>query len=468
MPARQGAKGYFAAMAAAQFIALARYTVLARLLGPEQVGLAAALILTAQFFDSITDSGSDRFVIQDRDGDEPAVQRLVQMVFVGRGLFMAACLAGLSIPIAAFFKAPQLVPGLVILALSPLIFGLLHLDMRRVQRHHDFRSEGMAVVAGEASRLVAFGLIVRSVAMVTVSHLRAQRPYRIGYSAAHARRLAAFALPLLLNGVLLFMGSHTDRVVVENTLGLAQLGRYSAVLLLIYYPAQTLNRYISVIHLPRIAATRDDAAQQARAIESLGGRALLLGVAMASGFAVVGPWAERFLFGSKFQQAAIVVALVGIMQVTRFLRMWPTTAALAIGRSRIVLANSVVRLIGMPAAFLGVALIGGLEGVAAGFAIGEAVAVAIALANVNRALQRPILRDFDRLAIFAAVSAVILGWNRIAAAPTIPAVVSAATASALLAALIVRREAATIAEALAAARAVARSAASKLPALGVG
>ena len=42
----RGARGYFAASAIAQVCALLRYVLLARLLGPEQLGLAAALILT--------------------------------------------------------------------------------------------------------------------------------------------------------------------------------------------------------------------------------------------------------------------------------------------------------------------------------------------------------------------------------------------------------------------------------------
>src|SRR3546814_13879063 len=73
----------------AQICALARYTILARLLGPEQLGLAAILILTAQFFDSVTDSGSDRFLVQDHAGSVPALLRLTHLVSLGRGLLIA-------------------------------------------------------------------------------------------------------------------------------------------------------------------------------------------------------------------------------------------------------------------------------------------------------------------------------------------------------------------------------------------
>jgi O-antigen/teichoic acid export membrane protein len=99
---RRGGKQYLGASMAAQFCALARYTLLARLLGPEQLGIAVALILTAQFFESVTDSGSDRFLVQDRHGDEAEVQRLAHLVWLGRGILIASALVVLAASIFAF------------------------------------------------------------------------------------------------------------------------------------------------------------------------------------------------------------------------------------------------------------------------------------------------------------------------------------------------------------------------------
>src|SRR5689334_8515196 len=76
---RRGTKSYLAASLVAQASALARYVVLARMVGPTELGLAATLILTAQFFESISDTGADRFIVQDATGDTPATQGLVQV-----------------------------------------------------------------------------------------------------------------------------------------------------------------------------------------------------------------------------------------------------------------------------------------------------------------------------------------------------------------------------------------------------
>ncbi len=425
-PQSRGAKAYFIASAVAQVFALLRYTLLTRLLGPEQLGLAATLLLTSQFFQSITDSGSDRFLIQDRDGDAPEVQRLAHLVYVGRGAFQAAALLLFAAPIAAFLKTPLLQWGLMGLALSPLISGFIHLDFRRVQRTGDFRAEGYATLAAETASLVAtlaaafvtrdftavlYGLTVRSLVLVVVSHLVAHRRYEIGDSKIHQARMLRFSAPLMLNGLLIFLGSQGDRVVVAKQLGMAELGQYTAVLLLIFYPTSMLMRYMSAVHLPHIAAARDDRVERDRAGDILAGQTVLLGLLMCAGFAVVAPTAISVLYGPGFAKATPIIALIGILQATRFIRQWPTTEAVGVGLTGVVLANNIMRMVGLAAAVVGVIVLGGLLGVLLGFILGEVAAMITALFMLNRAISRPLWREFDRCAMFALSCLCILGWS---------------------------------------------------------
>lgn len=414
LPRRRGARIYLVGAGVAQVCALVRYTVLARLLGPEQLGLAATVILTSQFFDSITDSGSDRYLIQDRDGDTPQVQSLVQLVYVSRGLFIATALLIGAAPLAAFYRAPALAEAFVLLAVSPLIFGFLHLDIRRAQRHNDFRAEAVGMLIGEslgfvvavtaafATRnfiAVVYGLIARSVAMVVVSHSLAARKYRLRFSSEYAPRLARFALPLMLNGLLLFFGLQGDRLIVVSRLGLTTLGQYSAVLLLIYYPSSLLTRYLATMHLPLVAKdlTRDVA--DAPAVERLAGQAMLLGLLMAAGFLAVGPMAVVLLYGKRFSIPVLTLCLIGLLQIVRFIRIWPNTVAVGVGRSGIVLSNNIARLIGIPVALAAVVLGGDLEGLVAGLISGEVIALATGILLINRALARGWTRDLDRLLV---------------------------------------------------------------------
>ncbi len=464
LPPRKGGRLLLVGNGVAQACALARYTLLARLLGPEQLGLSVTLILTAQFFDSVSESGSDRFLIQDRHGDEPRAQALVQLLSVVRGFVIAGLLLVLARPIAGFYREPILAAGLMGLAIAPIITGFFNFDLRRVQRHNDFGREGLAMMVAEVTSLAAtilaawvtrsyiaalVGLTVRAVAMVAVSQLTAERPYRIGYAPEHAKRLATFAAPLMVNGLLLFLTSQGDRLLVGRQLGVSDLGKYSAVLLLIYYPSMMLMRYFHTMQLPLVAAAGATRDGLMRAIDDMASAALLLSLAMAAGFAVVAPIAVPLLFGHVFAQPVIVIAAIGALQVCRFIRIWPTTAALAAGKSGAVLAANLARLIAFPAAAAGVWLAGGLFGLTLGFAAGELVGVGIAVAITNRALGLPLMLDAGRVAALTLGCTAIMATAWCVDRMTAATALSAAAVTAVLLGAIAWRERDTIARLMA-------------------
>lgn len=420
-PARRGSRIFFAGAIIGQGCALLRYTLLARLIGPDQLGLVAILILASNFFENISDTGGDRFLVQDTDGEKPEVQKFVQLVFIGRGLMLALGMLAFALPISQFYGEPALFVGLAVLGLSPFVGGFMHLDTRRFQRVNDFRAEGLGMVASEVVSLAAtmaaawltrdytaflWGMIGRAVVLVAVSHMTAERPYRIGYSKPVARRLAAFSAPLIANGMLLFAAGQSDRLMVSKLVGLEALGHYSAVLLLILYPTGALGRFVVGIHLPltaRAPATPTPGSEQ----DLLAGRVMLLSLAICAGFALVGPMAVRVLFGEKFVQTPLLVALVSVLQTGRFIRNWPTTVALGLGKSYIVMANNLARMLGIPAAIVGLLLVGGVMGVVTGFIFGELAALVTAIVMLNRERQVPWTYDFDRIAAFVCGCALI-------------------------------------------------------------
>src|SRR3546814_8745645 len=76
---------------------------------------------------------------------------------------------------------------------------------------------------------------------VIMSHAVARQRYAAGYAREYAPRLARFAWPLIINGLLIFIGGQGDRIFISNQLGVADLGHYSAVILLIFYPSGMLK-----------------------------------------------------------------------------------------------------------------------------------------------------------------------------------------------------------------------------------
>lgn len=425
---RRGGKAYFAANLVSQAAALARYVILARLLGEHELGLAAMLLLTSLFFESVSDTGSDRFIVQDRDGDSPVMQGVVQLVLASRGVLIAIALALTSGLLASLYGQPQLATPLIAIGLAPVVAGFVHLDMRRAQRTQDFRPEALAMLISETVSLVAtsvaayitrdhtaviWGLSLRAVALVAVSHLTAKGPYRWALGKIEMRRFSVFALPLFLNGFLLFVCGQGDRLVVASSQSAAALGQYSAVLLLAYYPAMAIARFLTGIHLPQVSTSRHSDEPLAAARWRLASHVLLIAAAITAGFAVAAPLFVPLLYGQNFALPFQVIALMGLLQALRFLRLWPTLVAMGAGRSVIVMLNNVARIVGLPIAIVLHMEFASLDVIILGFLVGELVALATALVLLWREGHLNLSSEGRRVGLFLALSAatVTASWT---------------------------------------------------------
>ena len=465
---RRGTKAYFAANMVVQVAGLLRFVLLARFLGAEELGIAAMLILTSQFFQSISDTGSDRFLIQDDEGDSPVMQGMIQGVLAARGVVICLALIAFGGPVAKLFGEPALAMSLIGLSLAPLIGGFTHLDFRRVQRDGDFRPESWTLFFAEPVGLlftvaaaaithdhtaVIYGLTARAAAQTIISHLTAERPYRWAWATDMGTRFSKFAVPLFLNGLLLFFGQQGDRVLIGASLGSATLGYYSAILLLIYYPTGMLTRFIVGVSLPPVARARNDPALFREETNQLGGRTMLLALAMMFGFALVAPTFTVLFYGESFAQPLQLFALIGALQSARFLRTWLTTIANGIGRSTIILMNNVARLLGLAAALVVGRLFPSLELIVIAFILGEVASLLLALILLRRAGAVSISRELARVLIFLAGCAVATAAAWSLQAHWYVVLAGVAVAALLHAVLVVRSEWKTISELVELARA---------------
>src|SRR3546814_11039537 len=130
---------------------------------------------------------------------------------------------------------------IAVLAIAPLIMGLVNWDYRRQQRDSDFRAEGRIVLVAEVVSLIAtataaillrdftailYGLIGRAAMTVIMSHAVARQRYAAGYAREYAPRLARFPWPLIINGPPIFICVEGDRIFISNQLAWAELGTY--------------------------------------------------------------------------------------------------------------------------------------------------------------------------------------------------------------------------------------------------
>src|SRR3546814_20516133 len=115
---------------------------------------------------------------------------------------------------------------------------------------------------------------------VIMSHAVARQRYAAGYAREYAPRLARFAWPLIINGLLIFIAGQGDRIFISNQLGVAELGHYSAVILLIFYPSGLLIRFMITMYLPCISSLQANPPASERVDRALVSQTILLPKAM--------------------------------------------------------------------------------------------------------------------------------------------------------------------------------------------
>jgi len=401
----------------------ARNILVARLLSVEDFGVAATFAIIFGFIEMLAFLGFDRFLIQTRDEGLERVQATLHSLQVLRGVFVATVLWVAAGPLAAVMDVPEVAWAFRLMAVLPLIQGFTHLDMARAQRGMRFgpfvKITLWAEVAGLLSvwpfflvfgdyRVVLGALLVQTTLMMLFSHLFAERRYALGLDRTLALRALGFGWPLLFNAALMFGIVQGDRIIVANQLGPVTLGLFSLAFMLTFMPTMVLAQTINRLFLPRLAPLQNDPAAfdaLARAVVQVG---LVVGLAVAVGFSILGADLLLILFGAKYAGALSVLVWLAVMQAVRVAKMGVSVVALARGETRSPMVANIPRVLLLPVAWLALERGAGMEAVVAIAILGEAAGLAVAFTLLRSMLDVPIRPLIPAALAWGAVLALVV------------------------------------------------------------
>ncbi len=329
-----------------QFCGLLRNFLVARVIAPDQFGIAAALAMSVSLVEMLSDLGAGRFLTRAHDQDGEAWLSVAHGISIIRGTIGGLLLVLLAGPLAALMKMPEATWAFRMVGLVPLVRGFTHHQIWLAQRELRFKAFMTAqavpqIITALAAlplawwlkdfRALLWLLIANAVLSVALSHVVARKPYRLAYDRAKFRQLLAFGLPLLGDGVLMFAVLHGERIIIANNYGKALLGAYSAAFLLAWTPAAIFGRVGLSLGVPQLASLRADRSARNRQFAT-GVRMLAapaLGMAVLFGFA--GNDFVGAIFGDEYHLTAAFAAWLGMGQAIRILRTFPTVIAVAEG-----------------------------------------------------------------------------------------------------------------------------------------
>jgi len=401
-----------------QALSFVRNVIVARLLGPEDFGIAATFALTLSLLEMISDLGTDKLIIQAQDGDDPRLQATAQLWHFTREAFGAVLIIALAWPLAAVFGVPHARWAFYWLALVPLLRGLLHLDIKRLQRHMRFGPQvlselGSQVLATILAWPLAYWLrdysamlwivIAQTGVFALCTHMCAARPYRWCGDRAMVARLFVFGWPLLINSLLMFGVFQGDRAIVGALYSMRDLGLYAAAMALAMAPATLLGSIISSVTFPLLSRVQADRVEFEHRYGVCSGALSCVAGALVIVLVIAGPRILILTFGESFSVAGRCLALLAAAQSVRLLRVGTTVAAMSLGDTVNSMWSNAWRVTGIGGVIV-VAVCGlPLHWIAAAALFGEVLALLYSLLRLS---QQHKIRSDTCL------------WPALAAAPT--------------------------------------------------
>ena len=373
-----------------QLLGLIRNIIIARIVGPENFGIGLTFALLVSFLESAVDLSWERFVVQDRQGDTRTLLSTIHLFMFARGAFLSVALFVFAGTAAAMLAVPtSVIWAYQVLALAPLLKGLMHLDVKRYQRNLRYSPDLITILSGGIVSLIVgavlawwlkdyhamlYALIARYAVASAVSHFWAEQPFRFKFAPDIAARAWLFGWPLMMNGLVVFLANQGDRAIVSRWLGVETLGTFGAAAMMTLGAANIIMTTTQSLGLPLLAQHQADPAKLEESYWRFGAAVVPVALGATIGLFAVLQDILLIVFGQEFAISGLVVYWLVVALCVRLFRQWATTTLLALGATLPIMWSNAVRTLGLAMAVAALITGGGLEEVAVALVVGEATA----------------------------------------------------------------------------------------------
>lgn len=395
-----------------KLVVLGTTIVLARLLTPDDFGMVALALVFITYAEVITDLGVAQAVIylpRSRSATDGAVAVAV---------LWGACLMGAAMllaPFAAsFLGRPDITTMFRVLAVSLLLESFGQVPDALLRKELMFRKRMLA----ELSRTVVQGLV--TIALALAEH----GPWAIviGYLSGNAawalaawivvderpriprslnrnviRPLLRFGIPAAANSLLLSLVFNIDYLIIGRRLGAEALGFYTLAFRIPQVAIISVFYVLSGVAFPLYARAREDPDRLKRGYILALRVQSVYGVGVGIAFAILAPVLVPVLFGARWIPSVVPLQALALYAAFRSLGIGAVDLYKAMGRPRLAVKMSLVRL-AVLVPILWISTRYGINGVSWAQA-GVALALALGMQVVAaRLLDLPALAPLNALA----------------------------------------------------------------------
>lgn len=365
-------------------MSLTTSVVLARLLTPDDFGLFALTVLSVEFAQMFATAGFGASIVQRQNAD-PAMLSTLYWTNIGAALLCAVLVAAAALPLAHYFRQPQLTPVLVLASLGVIISGATTVPYALLNMNMRFRDITMAQTVGSLSgavgaialalagagvwALAAQPLIGSTVALAEITRRSGWWPKAI-YQWDTVRQMMQFSTQLLAANFFGFLNRSAWAAIIGRTLGTQQIGLFNLGQQIVFAPIVQFSSVVMRVLFPTLAKLNDQPEQLRhvwlRAVGTVG----FLTFPILAGLEATLPDFVPWVLGPQWLEVVPVLQVLCVVAMLQSVGTLAGSVLLSGGHGSAMMRISITALVVMVVSLL-IGQHWGLEGVTWGFAIGS-------------------------------------------------------------------------------------------------
>jgi PST family polysaccharide transporter/lipopolysaccharide exporter len=256
-----------------RMIQLAMMVLLARLIGPAELGLVGIALLAVDGLRRLTEIGLNAALIQREEDDVDHMLDTSWTLEIARGVLIAALLFAAAPVVASVFNEPRATDLLRVVGLSPLLLAFRNPAIIYFQKNLEFHKEfgytisaevaqflvavGFALVSPTAWAFVAGYLVADLVRISASYYISSYRP-SVSFDREVAKDLIGYGKWMTGSSILFFLYDKGDDAFVGWFLGSTTLAFYQYAHRFSNAPATELSGVLAGVMFPAMSKLQDD------------------------------------------------------------------------------------------------------------------------------------------------------------------------------------------------------------------
>jgi O-antigen/teichoic acid export membrane protein len=380
-----------------------RTIILARLLAPEDFGLLGIALLSISTLETFSKTGFDSALIQKKENVKSYLDT-AWTVSALRGIVLFSILLFSAPLIASFFNSREATLIIRVIALYTLFAGLRNIGILFFQKELEFNkhfSYEFSATLVDLSVAITLAFILRNVWALVWGGLAASlarlvlsyviQPYRprIRIDKEGFKELFGFGKWVLTSGILVFLVTQGDDILVGKLLGVTALGLYQMAYTLSNLPATEVTHMISKVTFPAYSKFQEDRPRLKEAYLKVLKCTTFVSFPLAGGIFLFASDFIRIFLGNKWIPMVPAVQVLVLAGLVRSIAATTGPIFHATGKPRIDTIWQIVRLLVLSAFIYPLTLRWGILGTA------TAVFFSIFVATVGFLVEATKIIDCD-------------------------------------------------------------------------